>query len=100
MLAPAFTQRTASAAIFSGEIGTCGLSAFIGTMPVMAALMINFSERLMLFDLNAGFVDFRGDAHDLHMVGQVVDDDRASGDHATGADLAAFQDGRAHADVG
>src|SRR3990172_4297161 len=43
MLAPESRQRRTSATISSGVIGRLGFSACVGTIPVMAALMISFS---------------------------------------------------------
>ena len=44
MLAPASRARLMSATISSTVMGTCGVSDFIGTIPVMAALMISLSN--------------------------------------------------------
>src|SRR5271170_4075696 len=100
MLAPASTQRRASAAISSGVMGRCGLSRLVGTIPVSAALMISLPSRPILFRLNGAFRHARGDAHHLNMIGQIADHYCTGGDGATFADILLIDDDGTHADVG
>src|SRR5271154_964657 len=100
MLAPASTQRRASATISSGVMGRCGLSRLVGTIPVSAALMISLPSRAILFCLNGAFRHARRDAHHLNMIGQIAYHHCAGGDDATFADILPIDDDGAHADVG
>src|SRR5215216_4824425 len=51
MLAPSEAQRATSSAISWGESGTCGVIAFVGTIPVGARLMISGSARSAMLDI-------------------------------------------------
>src|SRR5256885_1813169 len=101
MLAPASRQRRASATISSGVIGTCGLFRFVGTMPVMAALMISFSMAVplpgcslthhMLLDNACRHAD------DLNVVRYVASDHGPRAHDRMGPDGDAVEHDRAHA---